>query len=96
MKKTQFLNIVKKLDDQKFDTYRNEGIAFCLLYREPGCRPDMVGIGDGSDMSVFALVQLCELYKNAKEGTTPEEYAESVKKGIILALESGVNGKMMA
>lgn len=87
MTKQEIVTMYYKLDRGKFDLLA-KGVAFDFVIRENGAFLH-TGIGTGGDMSIMALYSILDLYTHGAQGVTIEDFAESVKRGIIDAYKSG-------
>lgn len=82
MTKNELVKMYYKLDQDKGKLFE-KGVSFQLVIEEDG-NFLQTGIGSGVTMSMINLYGIISLYKIAKD-VSIEEFAESVKEGIIQA-----------
>ena len=92
MTKSELTKIYDRLDKAKFDLLE-KGYAFDFMVVDKKADDFMhTGIGAGIDMTKLSLINLLNLYQPKQEDVDIEQYAESVKQGIILfAKENNVD-----
>ena len=83
MSKNELVQMFYKLDKGKYKLLQ-KGVSFQLTIEEDG-KFLQTGIGTGLTMSVLNLYGIVALYKSSAKGVTIEEFAESVKQGVISA-----------
>lgn len=87
MSKNELVSMYYKIDKNKYKLME-KGIAFQFTIND-GTGFLNTGIGTGIQMSTINLFTLLSLFQiSAKEGTTIEDFAESVKQGLIEAWEN--------
>lgn len=78
------VDVLNKLDKEKFELL-DKGYAFDFMLVEKATNDFMhTGIGTGVDMTKLSLINLLNLYQARQENVDIEQFAESVKQGIIL------------
>lgn len=84
MTKSELTKIYNRLDKAKFELL-DKGYAFDFMLVEKATNDFMhTGIGTGVDMTKLSLINLLNLYQARNENVDIEQFAESVKQGIIL------------
>jgi len=84
MTKSELTKIYNRLDKAKFELL-DKGYAFDFMLVEKATNDFMhTGIGTGVDMTKLSLINLLNLYQARQENVDIEQFAESVKQGIIL------------
>ena len=84
MTKSELTKIYNRLDKEKFELL-DKGYAFDFMLVEKATNDFMhTGIGTGVDMTKLSLINLLNLYQARRENVDIEQFAESVKQGIIL------------
>ena len=89
MSKQELVKIYHKLDQEKFKLLE-KGVAFNFIIRDKDGYLN-TGIGTGADMSMMNIYNLITLYMaGAQEGTTIDQFAESVKETLIKAYNDNI------
>lgn len=84
MTKSELTKIYNRLNKAKFELL-DKGYAFDFMLVEKATNDFMhTGIGTGVDMTKLSLINLLNLYQARQENVDIEQFAESVKQGIIL------------
>ena len=86
MSRQELVEIYYKLDKAKFKL-QDKGIAFQFIIHDNGGYLN-TGIGTGGEMSILNIYNLLTMYY-AGCSCSIEEYAESVKDGLIKAHKNG-------
>ena len=92
MTKEMLMNYAVRMDRDKLDLY-HQGMPFMFVSMEDGDLDKLhtVIVGNGEECSAMIMRVLVALYESAaKQGTTPEAYADSVAKGLVYALSGEV------